>query len=125
SANEWPRFELVLLGLGDDGHTASLFPGTAALEESSRWFVANWVEKLQTFRLTLTFPVLNNAVSVLFLVSGSGKSEILRQVLVGPAAQKFPAQRIQPLEGKLLWLIGQDAAAALLHEKTHPPLKLL
>src|SRR5207248_9403854 len=69
-AGELPRFDLILLGMGPDGHTASLFPGTAALEENQRLVVANWVEKFNTYRVTFTFPVLNNAASVVFLVSG-------------------------------------------------------
>jgi 6-phosphogluconolactonase len=119
---QWPRFDLLLLGLGDDGHTASLFPGTSALAECSRLAVANWVEKFHAFRFTLTFPVLNHAAEVLFLVSGAGKAETLKQVL-GPGsqplfpAQPFPAQRIQPENGRLLWLLDQDAARLL------PPLK--
>jgi 6-phosphogluconolactonase len=121
-AGQWPRFDLVLLGLGDDGHTASLFPGTAALEESSRMVVANWVEKLRTFRLTLTLPVLNHAAEALFLVSGAGKAEILKDVLGGPAT--LPSQRIQPEDGRLLWLVDQDAAR-LLDARNQPGLKLL
>ncbi len=111
--NDWPRFDLIMLGLGDDGHTASLFPGTAALKEVSRRVVANWVEKLQSFRISFTFAVLNHAAEVLFLVSGAGKAQILADVLRPSGAVRFPAQRIKPENGRLLWLADQDAARLL------------
>ena len=79
--DDWPRFDLIFLGLGDDGHTASLFPGSSALSDLSSRVAANWVEKLQTFRITLTFPVLNHAADVIFLVSGESKAQILSAVL--------------------------------------------
>ncbi len=110
---ELPRFDLVLLGLGDDGHTASLFPGTAALRESARLVIANQVARLNTFRITLTYPVLNNAAEDLFMVSGKGKAEIAASVLRKSGAPEFPAQRVQPANGRLLWLLDQDAAALL------------
>ncbi|HEX3153688.1 MAG TPA: 6-phosphogluconolactonase [Candidatus Angelobacter sp.] len=110
--HDWPRFDLIFLGLGEDGHTASLFPASKALTESSRRVVANWVEKFQTFRITLTFPVLNNAAEVAFLVSGADKAQILNQVL-RPGAQKYPAQSVQPENGRLLWLVDQDAGSLL------------
>lgn len=109
---DWPRFDLIFLGIGDDGHTASLFPGSHALSETSRRVTANWVEKFQTFRITLTFPVLNHAAEVVFLVSGAGKAQILNQVL-RPGARKFPAQNVQPENGRLLWLVDQDAGSLL------------
>ena len=112
SGDDWPRFDLILLGLGEDGHTASLFPDTAALKETSRMVVANWVEKLKTFRFTLTYPVLNHAAEVNFLVSGVGKAEILKDVLQ-PGARKYPSQGVQPQNGRLLWLADQDAAKML------------
>src|SRR5215470_3225981 len=87
----WPSFDLILLGLGDDGHTASLFPGSAALQETSRLVVANWVEKFQSFRITFTYPVLNRAAEVLFLVSGEGKAQILKSVLAPSEAKAYPA----------------------------------
>ena len=111
--NELPRFDLILLGLGDDGHTASLFPGTAALGERTRMVVANWVAKLNTFRITLTYPVLNNAAEDLFIVSGKGKAEIAAKVLSKSETPEFPAQRVQPANGRLLWLLDQDAAGLL------------
>ena len=111
---ELPRFDLVLLGMGPDGHTASLFPGSAALAETSRLVAANWVEKFNAFRITLTFPVLNHAAEVLFLVSGTDKAGMLRNVLQGdPAASTYPAQRVRPQSGRLLWYADQAAAARL------------
>lgn len=112
----WPRFDLVFLGLGDDGHTASLFPGSSALSDVSSRVVANWVEKLQTFRITLTFPVLNHAANVVFLVSGESKAQILSAVL-SPGARKYPAQGVQPEDGRLRWLADRDAGR-LLHFAT-------
>ena len=113
-----PSFDLIFLGLGPDGHTASLFPGTAALAESSRWVCPNYVEKLQMHRLTLTYPVLNAASEIVFLVAGSGKAEILRQVLEGPRDPgRFPAQGVQSAEGSVTWYL--DRAAASLLRKSH------
>lgn len=109
-----PRFDLILLGLGSDGHTASLFPGSAALAESSRWVCPNYVEKLQMHRLTLTYPVLNAASEIVFLVAGSGKAEILRQVLEGPHdPEHYPAQGIHPTEGSVSWYLDRQAAHLL------------
>ena len=101
-----------MLGLGPDGHTASLFPGTAALEEKQRLVVANWVEKFNTYRITFTYPVINNAASVAFLVSGKDKAEILREVLENEQAE-LPAQKVSPTNGKLLWLVDRAAASSL------------
>ncbi|HEX4603299.1 MAG TPA: 6-phosphogluconolactonase [Candidatus Angelobacter sp.] len=112
AVNDWPRFDLVFLGLGDDGHTASLFPASAALNENTRKVVANWVEKFKSFRLTFTFPVLNHAAEIMFLVSGDSKAQILNDVLK-PAPKKYPAQSVQPEDGRLLWLADQDAAGLL------------
>ncbi|MBN1201103.1 MAG: 6-phosphogluconolactonase [Anaerolineae bacterium] len=106
-----PRFDLILLGLGDDGHTASLFPDTAALTESRRWVVENYVDRLDVWRLTLTLPVINAAANVLFLVAGEGKAEIMRTVLRGPR-DVYPAQFIRPTDGHVGWLV--DAAASRL-----------
>jgi len=110
--HDWPRFDLIFLGLGDDGHTASLFPGSKALSNESSRVAANWVEKFQTSRITLTFPVLNHAAEIVFLVSGAGKARILSEVL-RPGVRKFPAQNVQPENGRLLWLVDQDAGSLL------------
>jgi 6-phosphogluconolactonase len=111
--NTWPNFDLVLLGLGDDGHTASLFPGTAALQETSRLVVANWVEKFQSYRITFTYPVLNHAVEALFLVSGEGKAQILKSVLAPAEPKTYPAQAVQPQAGIVMWLVDREAARLL------------
>jgi 6-phosphogluconolactonase len=109
-----PRFNLILLGMGDDGHTASLFPFTEALNERQKIAVANPVEKLNSTRLTLAFPVINNARNVIFLVKGADKAETLREVLQGESKpEKLPAQTVKPIEGDLLWLIDQQAALLL------------
>ena len=108
----WPRFDLIFLGIGEDGHTASLFPESKALAEASQRVAANWVEKFKTFRITLTFPVLNHAAEVVFLVSGAGKAQILSELL-RPGPQKYPAQSIQPENGRLLWLVDEDAGSSL------------
>lgn len=105
SIEQLPRFDLVLLGLGADGHTASLFPNSPAIQERERLVFANWVESLNSYRLTLTLPVFNNAAMVLFLVSGSEKVEILRAVLTNDGAATYPAQLIQPAKGNLVWLL--------------------
>jgi 6-phosphogluconolactonase len=112
TGNSCPRFDFILLGMGPDGHTASLFPGTAALEEKDRLVAANWIEKLNTFRITLTFPVLNSAASVMFLVSGDEKAEMARRALKEPAAN-LPCQRVRPENGELLWYLDKGAAVKL------------
>jgi 6-phosphogluconolactonase len=115
---ELPRFDLILLGLGDDGHTASLFPDTAGLVENSRLVIANWVEQLKDYRLSFTFPVLNHAAETMFLVAGDAKAEVVKKVLGDNATPgKYPAQRINPTAGRLLWLLDQPAAQLL---KPHP-----
>ncbi|MBI1999609.1 MAG: 6-phosphogluconolactonase [candidate division NC10 bacterium] len=109
-----PRFDLVLLGLGPDGHTASLFPGTDAIHEQTRFVAAPWVEKLHACRITLAPPVLNNAACILVLVSGEEKAEALRTVLEGAyQPDQFPAQLIRPTLGSLLWLVDRAAARLL------------
>ena len=110
---EFPRFDLILLGMGPDGHTASLFPDSAALEEQSRLVVANWVEKFKTHRITFTFPVLNRAAEVMFLASGPDKADMVHQILETTPTPSFPSQRVQPLDGKLLWMLDEAAAAKL------------
>jgi 6-phosphogluconolactonase len=103
-----PRFDLILLGMGADGHTASLFPGTAALAETERWVVANHVPQLGTWRITFTLSVINAAAHVAFLVTGADKRERLQQVLAGPPGQ-FPAQLVQPADGEVIWFLDQAA----------------
>jgi 6-phosphogluconolactonase len=106
-----PRFDLVLLGLGPDSHTASLFPGSAALSEQTRLVVSIWVEKFRAERITMTLPVFNNAARVVFLVSGADKAPALRAVLDGPdEPDRFPAQAIRPESGSLLFLTDRAAA---------------
>lgn len=109
---ELPRFDLVLLGMGADGHTASIFPGTTAVDERERLVAAVRVEKLDTWRFTLTLPVIDHAAAVVFLVSGSGKAATLRTVLREPGAG-LPAQRVRPVGGPPLWLVDRAAASAL------------
>jgi 6-phosphogluconolactonase len=109
-----PRFDLVLLGMGPDGHTASLFPASKALSEQEHLVVANWVEKFDSYRITLTLPVLNNAACVVFLVSGAEKAETLRAVLGGEAGtEPYPSQLIHPTHGRLIWLVTSEAARLL------------
>ncbi len=112
-AGEFPRFDLILLGIGTEGHTASLFPDSAALEEKSRLVVANWVAKFNTNRITFTYPVINRAAEVMFLASGPDKADILHQILETKITPPLPAQRVQPTDGKLLWLLDEAAAAKL------------
>ena len=110
----FPVFDLILLGLGPDGHTASLFPGTEALLEKTRLVVSNWVEKFSTDRITLTLPVLNAARTVAFLVSGTDKAPALQAVLQSDApAEQYPAKLIHPANGKLIWLVDRGAASGL------------
>ena len=110
----WPRFDLIFLGLGEDGHTASLFPGTAALEENEHPVAVVYVERLHSYRLTLTLPVINAAAQVTFLVSGASKAMIVREILVSDSASSnYPAARVRPTEGRLTWLIDTDAAKEL------------
>jgi 6-phosphogluconolactonase len=109
-----PRFDLILLGMGDDGHTASLFPGTKALDENQRWVIENYVEVKNMWRVTLTPKAINNAANIAFLVSGVGKAERLRQVIRGSYQPHIlPSQLVKPVKGKLIWLVDQAAAAQL------------
>lgn len=109
-----PAFDLILLGLGADGHTASLFPHTEAVRETMRWVLRNHVPKLRTDRLTLTAPILNRGAIVLFLVTGADKAAALQGVLEGPAdPERLPAQLIRPVAGRLVWLVDRPAASRL------------
>lgn len=112
--DQLPRFDLVLLGMGPDGHTASLFPHTRALSETRRIAVANWVPQLDTWRYTLTFPVINNARNIMFLVAGGDKSSAVRSVIEGEAIpMELPAQSVDPAHGELFWFLDEAAAAEL------------
>ena len=111
---ELPRLDLVLAGMGDEGHTLSLFPGTKALHAQGRAVVRNWVGKLYTERITLTAPAANNAEMILFMVAGKEKALALKAVLEGPyEPEQLPAQLLQPTNGKLLWLVDQAAGSML------------
>jgi 6-phosphogluconolactonase len=108
------RFDLVFLGIGNEGHTASLFPGTKALHETKRLVVRNWVGKLYTNRITLTAPAINNAARVIFMVTGADKALVLKGILEGPyEPDQLPAQMIQPPNGKLVWLVDTVAGGML------------
>jgi 6-phosphogluconolactonase len=109
-----PRFDLILLGMGDEGHTLSLFPGTKALHSGNRLVVRNWVGKLYTERVTLTAAVANQARQVIFAVTKADKALALKAVLEGPyEPEQLPSQLIQPESGRLLWLVDQDAGSKL------------
>lgn len=106
-----PRFDLILLGMGPDGHVASIFPGTEAEREEKRLVMGNWVEAQQTWRITLTMPVLNAAAHAIVMVAGSEKATALRRVLRGPhTPPPLPAERLQPAKGTLLWLADREAS---------------
>jgi 6-phosphogluconolactonase len=108
-----PRFDLVLLGIGEDGHTASLFPGTPALEVTDRWVVENPVEKLGTVRITLTVPAVNMAKRVIFLVAGEGKAGVLEEILEGDGdPHEYPAKLIRLGDGPE-WMVDRAAAHLL------------
>jgi 6-phosphogluconolactonase len=116
-AREFPRFDLVLLGMGSEGHTLSLFPGTKALHETQRIVARNWVGKLYTERVTLTAPTANNAANIIFMITGADKCCALKAVLEGPyEPEQLPAQMIQPSNGTLSWLVDQAAGSMLSKE---------
>ena len=111
---QFPRFDLVFLGIGNEGHTASLFPGTKALHETKRLVVRNWVGKLYTNRITLTAPAINNAARVIFMITGADKALALKGILEGPyEPEQLPAQLIQPPNGKVVWLVDTIAGGML------------
>ena len=110
----FPRFDLIFLGMGPDGHTASLFPNSSGLSEKTRWVVANWVEKFQTDRITMTFPVLNAAAEVIVFVAGPEKASLLAEVLdPGAAGTKYPVQKVKPRNGLKRWMLDATAAGAI------------
>jgi 6-phosphogluconolactonase len=106
-----PRLDLIFLGLGTDGHTASIFPGSEVLHETKRLVAAPYVEKFKSYRITMTLPLLNNGATVVFVVSGAEKAEIVKAVLEGE--NKYPAQAVKPTEGELIWMLDKEAAAYL------------
>ncbi len=116
--SELPRFDLILLGMGPDGHTASLFPGTTALHEQKALVVANWVEKFHTWRITMTARLINNAACVVFLVEGDEKAEPLREVLFGAhQPELYPSQLIHPSNGECYWFVDEPAARLIPHSE--------
>ncbi|HUJ78865.1 MAG TPA: 6-phosphogluconolactonase [Nitrospiria bacterium] len=111
---DWPRFDLVLLGIGADGHIASLFPGSPALDETTRWVAAPYVDRLNSHRLTLTLPVFNHGGQVCFLAAGREKAPIIKAVAAGDGgASPLPAQLIRPVSGRVVFFLDADAAALL------------
>ena len=107
-------FDLILLGMGKDGHTASLFPGTPAVHEKERWVVSHYVGKIASWRVTFTPPLINLSAHVFFLVSGADKAGRLKDVLTGPhRPETLPAQIVEPVSGELLWLLEQASTALL------------
>jgi 6-phosphogluconolactonase len=111
---EYPRFDLLLAGMGNEGHTLSLFPGTKALHADGRIVVSNWIGKLCTERITLTSPAASNAAEIIFMATGTDKACALKAVLEGPfEPEQLPAQLLQPKKGKLLWLVDAAAGAML------------
>jgi 6-phosphogluconolactonase len=107
-----PRFDLVILGVGADGHTGSLFPGTSAIDEHDRWVAATYVPQMQMWRVTLTYPVFNAAKTTLALVSGESKAEAIRRIFDPNEPDKPPAAFVQP-EGQMIWLLDEPAAGKL------------
>jgi 6-phosphogluconolactonase len=111
---ETPRFDLIGLGMGDDGHTASIFPHTEAIHEMSRLVTANQVPQKDTWRITLTWPVINQGSSVFFLIAGKNKAELVKEVFTGPRdPERLPSQLIWPSGGILTLILDKDAAALL------------
>ena len=115
---QFPTFDLIFLGTGKDGHTASLFPGQKALDEMERLVISVKGGDPYVSRLTMTFPVLNHAKRIIFMVSGKNKADIVKTILEFPKA-KLPAQRIQPLNGTLTWLLDSESASMLSKEHSH------
>jgi 6-phosphogluconolactonase len=114
SPGQMPRFDVLLLGMGDEGHTLSLFPGTKALHDNGRLVMSNWIGKLYTERITITAPVANNSALAIFMVTKADKALALKGVLEGPyEPEQLPSQLIQPKNGKVLWLVDTTAASEL------------
>lgn len=110
---QWPQFDLLLLGMGPDGHTASLFPKTKALTETRRLVVENFVDKLQAMRITFTFPSINHARNIIVLVQGKEKADVIREVFTDETVS-YPVQQVKPITGKLEWILEKTAAEQLL-----------
>jgi 6-phosphogluconolactonase len=116
--DRFPVFDCILLGLGEDGHTASLFPGTRVIRESARWVLGHYVDSQKGWRITLTPPVINAARSVVFIAAGSGKAAVVKEILEGPLRpETLPAQIVRPAGGDLVWMLDREAAALLTGEK--------
>ena len=114
SGGQLPRFDVLLLGMGEEGHTLSLFPGTKALHDNGRLVMSNWVGKFFTTRITTTAPVASNSALVIFMITKADKALALKAVLEGPyEPEQLPSQLIQPKNGKLLWLLDTTAASKL------------
>ena len=113
-------FDLVLLGMGDEGHTASLFPGRPTIDEPARWVAADYIEKVAMWRVTLTPVVINRAANITFLIAGAGKADVLHAVLEGPyQPHVLPAQVVHPSAGRLNWFVDASAAAKLRRVAQH------
>jgi 6-phosphogluconolactonase len=108
-----PGFDLIFLGLGEDGHTASLFPGGKAVSETKRLAVPAYSSRARNWRVTLTLPVLNNAALVVFLVTGKTKAGIIREILAKGNRNPYPAGAVRPEHGRIIWLLDEDAASGL------------
>jgi 6-phosphogluconolactonase len=108
-----PVFDLILLGLGQDGHTASLFPGSTVLQEQDHFAVPSYSESVGNWRVTLTLPVVNNAVNIVFLVSGKSKSGIVSKILSEGRRHLYPASLVNPIKGQITWLLDREAASEL------------
>jgi 6-phosphogluconolactonase len=117
-----PTFDLILLGMGADGHTASIFPGTGAVSEESALVFAHYVVAKEMYRLTMTLPVLSDAREVIFLVSGTDKAEMLQAILESDDV-KFPAQLVRPKNGTLRWIVDRAAASRLTVSTLQPDLR--
>ena len=111
--DQLPRFDLIFLGMGPDGHTASLFPGTTAVHELKKRVVANWVPKFNTWRVTFTRPVINQAECVLLMVCGKDKAQPFSEVIGQGSPDVYPVKYVQPTHGELIWLVDRAAAATL------------
>jgi len=109
---QFPVFDIILLGIGEDGHTASLFPGTTAIDEKERWVTGVYVPQLNTHRITLTLPVINNGRDVIFLVAGESKADVVRKIINGKGLP-YPAAHINPVQGKLVYLIDEAIGARI------------